>query len=777
MITIINHPSIIKINSVYIRAEFSAYAKSYIEYNTDLSYSNITNTFPGSFFCEHLLENLTAGTTYNYRIVTSDYNNIIEYSANYQFTTLTQVQYENTIKASRIDGALSKQYYVSPTGSDTTGNGSITNPWGTPSYAGLQLDNGDILYIRAGTWENEVITSKSGIAIAPITISSYQNEAVVLNGTSSLTAGFSFNAKHDIVISGEFTINGYVYSIAISNGAYNNRISGLKAINQFGDGLTIGGLGGKWNRLSNTSVFSDGVSRIHGMYIANHTIPLNTITEFLIIENCSIDGPTHNGIDLHDRGHKVLIYNCSFIRCSGSQAIFLHNVEDAKVVISNCIITNGTRGIGIIGASDIVIENCTINNSTSENGIIVHKEDPAYGWTPPGSHRIYIRDTIITNSVGSDIFLWQLGGTTEDGISDVLIERCTSANIELQGNETFFSNITIRDIVNNNVTLHTHGNYITNFIYEYTEGKIFKSTSIATINNTPTGSRLIVPRDSITTSWEGMYHVITSYNIYILPQLANATNATYISYNPTLALGSIVAAFNANCNSNDTATLKVDKLKVNTNYQVNRNSILYTTTKSNRSGDVYFQDNIWTLTPNLYQLIEVYTPPEQTGILSINSTLDGNSLSGVVSTVTDTISNTVIGTYSTPFEIFVIPGDYKIEGTYNSITDTKYSTVSVGLTSYITLQYTSPIVTTGTLNITTTPVSGDIYIDGTKRGTGTFVIEVTPGIYIVGFGYVNGYVTPLSKQVSVTLGNTTNVEGLYNIYCPIPVCNITITQI
>ena len=42
--------------------------------------------------------------------------------------------------------------YISPTGSNTTGNGSIGNPWFGIGYASTQLSAGDTLFVRGGTY-------------------------------------------------------------------------------------------------------------------------------------------------------------------------------------------------------------------------------------------------------------------------------------------------------------------------------------------------------------------------------------------------------------------------------------------------------------------------------------------------------------------------------------------------------------------------------------------------------------------------------------------------
>lgn len=68
---------------------------------------------------------------------------------------------------------------------------------------------------------------------------------------------------------------------------------------------------------------------------------------------------------------------------------------------------------------------------------------------------------------------------------------------------------------------------------------------------------------------------------------------------------------------------------------------------------------------------------------------------------------------------------------------------------------------TGILDVTTTPVSGDIYVNGTKKGTGSWSGSMPVGNYIVSFGHVSGYTTPSPQTVAVNDGVTTIVTGTY----------------
>jgi hypothetical protein len=71
----------------------------------------------------------------------------------------------------------------------------------------------------------------------------------------------------------------------------------------------------------------------------------------------------------------------------------------------------------------------------------------------------------------------------------------------------------------------------------------------------------------------------------------------------------------------------------------------------------------------------------------------------------------------------------------------------------------------GTLTITTTPVSGEVFVNATSWGLAPQSKVVQIGTYIVTFGDVEGYYTPADQTVTVSENVETSVEGVYE---PIP---------
>ena len=74
---------------------------------------------------------------------------------------------------------------------------------------------------------------------------------------------------------------------------------------------------------------------------------------------------------------------------------------------------------------------------------------------------------------------------------------------------------------------------------------------------------------------------------------------------------------------------------------------------------------------------------------------------------------------------------------------------------------TAEIPETGTLSVDTTPVKGEVFVDGASWGTAPQSQVVNVGIYTVTFGDVAGYTKPDPEDATVLDGETTEVIGTY----------------
>jgi len=89
-------------------------------------------------------------------------------------------------------------------------------------------------------------------------------------------------------------------------------------------------------------------------------------------------------------------------------------------------------------------------------------------------------------------------------------------------------------------------------------------------------------------------------------------------------------------------------------------------------------------------------------------------------------------------------------------------TVSENLETSVTGAY---IQITGTLTVDTSPVDGEVFVNGSSWGVAPQRRVVPVGIYIVSFGDVDGFYTPANQVANISENVETTIEGIYE---PLP---------
>ncbi len=90
---------------------------------------------------------------------------------------------------SSISSSSSNTYYVAKTGSDSN-PGTESQPWLTIQKAANTLVAGDTAYVKAGTYNEQVIPSRSGSSGAWISYKAYPGDTVIIDG-SGLSIGLA----------------------------------------------------------------------------------------------------------------------------------------------------------------------------------------------------------------------------------------------------------------------------------------------------------------------------------------------------------------------------------------------------------------------------------------------------------------------------------------------------------------------------------------------------------------------------------------------------------
>ena len=99
-------------------------------------------------------------------------------------------------QATQTPTASGGPYYVSPTGDDAS-PGTVTEPWATVQHAAETLVAGETVYIRGGTYyENIELASSGNAANGHIVFSAYSGEQPVIDGSGS-------EAENGLILSGK----------------------------------------------------------------------------------------------------------------------------------------------------------------------------------------------------------------------------------------------------------------------------------------------------------------------------------------------------------------------------------------------------------------------------------------------------------------------------------------------------------------------------------------------------------------------------------------------
>ncbi|NOU66068.1 hypothetical protein GC096_18695 [Paenibacillus sp. LMG 31461] len=89
------------------------------------------------------------------------------------------------VASSGVPG-MNNTYYVSKSGSDMLGDGSVSSPWRTIQQAADAVVAGDTVLIREGTYHEQVVVNSSGTEEHPILFASYPGETVTVSGADPI---------------------------------------------------------------------------------------------------------------------------------------------------------------------------------------------------------------------------------------------------------------------------------------------------------------------------------------------------------------------------------------------------------------------------------------------------------------------------------------------------------------------------------------------------------------------------------------------------------------
>lgn len=323
--------------------------------------------------------------------------------------------------------AFCADYYVSPSGSDSA-PGSLGQPWKTISKAASTLVAGDTVYIRSGTYNEQLSPVSSGSSSSPITYTTYQGETVVIDGQNGLSSNYTglinlYNVAY-IVIDGLHITNA---------GPYDNNCGILI---DYSNNITIR------NNLITNSV-SSGIGVWGSQYVIVHNNEVNNAcndgeqecitiagtTDFTVSQNhVHHNGPGTNGgegIDAKDGAARGVIVD-NHIHDLTRLGIYVdawdkhtYDIEIARNRVYNC----DNDGITLASEQGGLLENIRlINNLVYNNrysGVAITPNGDVS--SPPMKTLSVINNTLYSNGDGAQQTPWGGGIVVDNSNVDTLV--------------------------------------------------------------------------------------------------------------------------------------------------------------------------------------------------------------------------------------------------------------------------------------------------------------------------------------------------------------------
>ncbi|UXX81082.1 T9SS type A sorting domain-containing protein [Reichenbachiella carrageenanivorans] len=294
-----------------------------------------------------------------------------------------------------VHQGLATNYYVATTGNDSN-NGSLNTPWKTIQKAAAVAGAGDHVYIKKGTYYNNVVIANSGTSSNWLTFDAFPGDEhqVILNN-----AAFKLVRKNYVRISGMkvqnghngFNIEGPCEGIQISNNhTYNTFSSGIIAW-----GVPFGSDPGDYNNIYNLKILDNKVEKAcNGGW--NECITLaNGVVDFEIAGNEVFNGgdPINGGegIDLkagvrngsvHDNYIHGLTRRGIYLDGGGTLGFAAPSVRDINVYnnkVTNCV----GAGMAIMTEGSGDVYNINVYNNlfyeNTEDGMMYYKHPVGTG--------------------------------------------------------------------------------------------------------------------------------------------------------------------------------------------------------------------------------------------------------------------------------------------------------------------------------------------------------------------------------------------------------------
>ena len=294
-----------------------------------------------------------------------------------------------------------KNIFVSVTGSDSTGDGSLGNPYRTLYQAGRAAQPGDTILVRGGTYSatKDQLYYVYGTAHLPITVRPYNSETVIFDGT-----GADISRAKSVVLIGEsahvifdgFEVrNSGGRGITVYDSSFitvrNNRVHDVQArgISVSGDHITV-----ENNEIWNAVL--ENTNEAHGTSGWSSALSTNERPDGTWSTDITIRGNT-----VHDSwGEGITPGHAQFVTIAGNTVFNTYSANIYLNLVSNVVVDSNF----LYATSEVYNRS---DHGYPAHGISLANEQPV-----PGGGA-FTRDVTLSNNIivgtGRGINYWHTG--------------------------------------------------------------------------------------------------------------------------------------------------------------------------------------------------------------------------------------------------------------------------------------------------------------------------------------------------------------------------------
>jgi parallel beta-helix repeat protein len=251
-------------------------------------------------------------------------------------------------------------YYVSTSGNNAN-PGTLTQPWKTVQYAVDHASAGATIYLRGGTYPENVRITKSGKDGAPVILSGYPGETATIDGgaSSALGGGANYWVIRDLT----FTSAAFrtIYVEPVTHWQFlNNKIWGPLVLVGSYNLVQGNNVDGSLHKGDENGIMDGGADSHHNVYDAN------TVHNF-----------DYRGIWSQTRTHDIEIVNNLVYDINGSVGACIdldaaYNVTYRNKVIGNTVYNCGSIGIELENSFETLVENNLVYNTGIEGIVVIN---------------------------------------------------------------------------------------------------------------------------------------------------------------------------------------------------------------------------------------------------------------------------------------------------------------------------------------------------------------------------------------------------------------------